>query len=54
MGSFLYFNAASYWISLYIIEKYYSLKLKTFTTVILNYIPFICVKNKWLYNYFKN
>lgn len=30
MGPFLYFNAASYWISLYIIEKYYSLKIKDF------------------------
>lgn len=44
MEPFLYFNAASYYISLYRNEKCYSLKLNTFITVILNYIPFICVR----------
>lgn len=41
MEPFLYFNAASYYISLYRNEKCYSLKLNTFITVILIYIPFV-------------
>lgn len=41
MGPFLYFNAASYYISLYINEKCYSLKLNTFITVILTFHSFV-------------
>lgn len=46
MEPFLYFSAASYYTSLYINEKCYSLKLDTFITVSLSYIPFICVRVK--------